>query len=147
MNLEELERKYEELGKEIEKLKNNDKFPVYKQYIETGLIVKFTGTFCGIVIRGSLSKKIGYESDSWINYKDRSLWKEPDVLIDKEKDLYHGQPVEYWDNDKKFTRNIGFYNVRTEGVFVDDTFYTYDNYKALVDIPEWMIEAQKTLKL
>lgn len=145
MSLKKLERRYKELGEEIKKLKNNDEFPVYRQHKNTGVIVKFTAPSKGIVIRGDSSKKkISYEYD-WVSHKDKFHWKEPDVLIDKERDLYHGQPVEFWDDNNNITRRRGLYNVETKRTF--DSAFRFDNYKAIVDIEEWMIEAQKTLEL
>ena len=124
-------------------------YPIYKQSTYSKLIVKFTFEDEGIVVRGSEDHTVGIEREDWINCTDSNSWKEPDVLIDKDRDLYDKQFIMYWD-DCMASRVYGFYDAKNKSAFQFDGSReggdSWDNIAPIVDVPEWMYKAQAELE-
>jgi hypothetical protein len=149
MNLEELQKKYEELGKEIKVLKRKAEaeFPVFKRWMYTGEVVRFDDVHTATVVMCTLSgsNSIGYKyrpksysSPEWIN-----------IPYDKERGFYHGQPVECWDNCDTHLRVFRFYDAVNRCTFTSNGCLDgarWSNYKAVDHIHEWMREAYYTLE-
>ena len=54
-----------------------DTYPIYKESIRTGMIVKFVGIERGVVMEvGSSSYSVGHISDSWYRHTDKTIWKD-----------------------------------------------------------------------
>ena len=69
-------------------------------------------------------------------------WFTTEPLKDKD-------PVEAWNNGHLFTRSFGFYDAENKSLFNPDgrrNGRNFDNYRKLDNVPEWMVEAQKSLK-
>ena len=123
-------------------------YPIYKQSTYSNIIVKFTDLDKGVVIRGNRDYKLGI-NNTWKTHTSMENWKEPDVLIDKERDLYDKQPVMVWQDKSTHRRELKFYNVLnncTFGYKGERIGYAYENYEPVKEIQEWMVEAQKTLE-
>ena len=87
-NLEELEKKYAELGKEIQALKENEikypiyfevKYPIYCKSKLTGIIVKFDSLKSGIVVKKSYIHDIGYKGNNLAPHTNTDAWEQLEV--------------------------------------------------------------------
>ena len=151
-NITELETKYKELGKEIEKLKTKEcEYPKFFRHGANDFIVKFTGLKEGEEIYSPIASRIGFISNNWVPHTDIRIWEE--IPYDKETGFYHKQLVWCWDNKLTHGKCLGFYDVlnkRTfsyEGKSDGSKFDNYEAYDWSCDfINEWAIEAVKTLK-
>ena len=84
---------------------------------------------------------------------DIAPWMVQEIIptCKEEVELYDKQPVYAWDNNMTHTRTLRFYDKKNNGIFSyygKRSLLSYDNYEAIPThmIPEWMIEAQKTLE-
>ena len=150
-NIEELETKYQELGKEIEKLKAREDYPkFFKHRTNNGYIVKFTGLEKGEEVYSPTISHIGFTSDTWAAHTNTDLWEE--IPHDKTTGLYHKQLVWCWDGLWTHLKQLRFYDVRSSCSFYWDgsgDSAEFDNYApydwSCAFINEWAIEAVKTL--
>ena len=154
MKLKELEKKYEELGVEIEKLKKEEEFtyPIYKRYIANhpakGMIVKFTSIEeNGEVVLSTGIYKLG-EINNWTPPTDTNVWE--DVTYDEERGLFDKQLVWVWDNGETHVRTLKFYNAKNRCTFSwrgkRNGIY-WDNYEPYEgEYPKWAKEAYRTLE-
>ncbi len=133
---------------ELEASLKEDKFeyPICKIDEELGLIVLFTDLKKGIVLyEGTSSYEEGFTNSVWIPHTDTEEWK--DYPYDKERGLYHKQMVYCWYNCYTHRVDIRFYDAINECTFYydgDSYGADFDNYSATM--PEFMLEAHKTLK-
>ena len=78
---------------------------------------------------------------------DDEQWK--DVLYDKERELWDGQPVFVWDNDWDIGRNVEFYDAENECSFTSSPYIEgikYDNYEPYPHLTdEWLIKQYNKL--
>ena len=150
-NITELEAKYQELGREIEKLKTKGDYPKFFKHRAKGYIVKFTGLERGEVVFASSIKDIGVKSDTFSRHTNTDVWKE--IPYDKETGFYHKQLVWCWDTIWTHLKQLRFYDVRNSCSFYWDgtgDSAEFDNYEpydwSCAFINEWAVEAVKTLK-
>lgn len=92
---------------------------------------------------------LGSDSEAWIAHTDTDNW-EP-VPYDKERDLWHGQPVYCWDDDETHSKTVRFYNAPQKSVFSydgDNVGITLDNYEAvpIKHYEPWIFNAYQTLR-
>ena len=140
--------------KEIKALPDESEFeyPLFMKHKVNGQIIMFTSINEGCVVwkrDQEFSSTIGYVSDGWIPHTNTDTWQP--VPYDKERGIWHGQPVEVWDSMCTHERRIRFYNAITLSPFSihgRSLLYTWDNIEAIP--PEhyepWMFEAYKTLE-
>jgi len=105
-----------------------------------GTIIKQTSTYDGVVIYSSNGSSGNVSSSNFEMYKE--------IPFDKERNLWHGQPVIVWNNSWSHIRNIGFYNAVNKRVFnYDGGIFvpSYDNIKPLntSNYEDWMLETIK----
>jgi len=147
-NLEELEKKYAELGREIEALKSEYKYPIYCLSKSNGLVIKFLSLDEGVVVKQDSIWNVGDKTDCWDLHTDTDFWQKLDVCPDT--GFYDGQLVWAWDEDVTHTRILKFYNAKDTSTYHydgDRDGGIYDNYEPYEDNwPEWALEAFKTLK-
>ena len=152
-NITELEAKYQELGKEIEKLKAKEcEYPkFFRRRTNNGYIVKFTGLEEGEEVYSPTRGHIGFTSNTWAAHTNTDLWEE--IPYDKETGFYHKQLVWCWDDRTTHERALRVYDAINNSIFSfrgEAGGTTYDNYEAYdwsCDYPnKWAIEAVKTLK-
>ena len=125
------------------------KYPIFKKSKITGLVVRFTGLKEGDVVISDTKWLAGEHHDNFTPHTDTDVWK--DVPYDKEKKLYHGQPVYVWDNSNTHQKSIAFYDALNICTFNPDgkcDGEMWDNYVAIPTehIPAWMYEAYETLE-
>jgi len=144
----------DEQVKEIADFYNAPKFeyPLFKKSKYTNAIVKFTDLRTGIVVfKGTdvYSHEIGHTLKTFIPHTDVNTWE--DVPYDKERNLFHTQPIYYWDDYHTHSRLIGFYNAIQECGFSCKGKLKglgYSQYEAILPehYTDWIIEAHKTLE-
>lgn len=84
------------------------------------------------------------------SHTDSDHWK--DVPYDKERGLWHGQPVEFWDCYMTHRRYRGFYDAIRKTVFDYEGMLRksdeWDNMKAIPsdEYKPWMMEGYTTLE-
>ena len=91
-----------------------DTYPIYKESIRTGMIVKFVGIERGVVMEvGSSSYSVGHISDSWYRHTDKTVWKDcsAERLRDNTESLKGS--VESLDLFESLTLSNGFYKEAT----------------------------------
>ena len=91
-----------------------DTYPIYKESIRTGMIVKFVGIERGVVMEtGSSSYSVGDKRDTWYPYTDKVVWKDcsAERLRDNTESL-KGSP-ETLDLFESLTLSNGFYKEST----------------------------------
>ncbi len=128
---------------------NKFEYPLYKRWIYSGEIVKFTSLDQGeVVVAGKDNlHKIGY-IDSFVSHTAHG-WE--DVPYNKERDLFHTQAIECWYSNYTHRRDLRFYDAINDEVFTYSGKLkgaSYNNYRAipLDKVPEWMNEARATLE-
>ncbi len=145
-DLKELEKKYAELGKEIEALKSE--YPIYCLSKSLGLIVKFTGTNDGVVVKQNKALDVGCNSPYFPDHTDTDSWQQLDVC--PETGFYDGQLVWCWDNEHTHMRLLKFYDVKNKKTFHYSSKRegsSWDNYEPFEgNWPDWALEAFKTLE-
>lgn len=150
-NIAELEAKYQELGKEIEKLKAEEcEYPKFFKHKTDGYVVKFISLELGIMMTMYGDSRIS-SNYFWTAHTYTKIWEE--VPYDKETGFYHKQLVWCWNNSSTHERVLRFYDAINKCVFncwgVEDgtAFGNYEPYDWSCDfINKWAIEAVKTLK-
>ena len=150
-NITELEAKYQELGKEIEKLKAKDsEYPKFFKDRTYGFIVKFTSLEHGTLMTKYDTNKVG-KSYPWTAHVYTNIWEE--VPRDKTTGFYHKQLVWCWDTIWTHLKQLRFYDARSSCSFYWDgtgdssEFDNYEPYDWSCDfINEWAVEAVQTLK-
>ena len=154
MELQELEKKYQELGREIEALKAKNekkeevKYPIYcLSKTGNGLIVKFDGLTSGTVVKNS-KDNVGLNCGHWVKHTDVYYWEQLEVCPDT--GFFDGQLVWCWDEEDTHKRLLGFYDVKNKKMFYDDgkrCGHKWSNYKQFKgNWPIWAQEAFKTLE-
>ena len=145
--LEELEKKYAELGREIEALKGETKYPIYCLGKYDGAVVKFTSFIKGVVVKQG-KRDVGHKSDFFVEHTSKTIWQQLDVCPNT--GFYDGQLVWCWDNDDTHTRFLRFYDAKNKSTYYHYGerkgygFYNYEPYEG--NWPEWALEAFKTLE-
>jgi hypothetical protein len=145
-NLKELEKKYAELGREIEALKSEQ--PIYCLGKNSGIVVKFTSLKEGIVVKQGKYHNVGKKLDILIEHTSKTIWQQLDVC--PETGFYDGQLVWAWDEEDTHRRSLKFYDAKNTYTY----FYNgerdggaYDNYEPYEgNWPSWALEAFKTLE-
>lgn len=155
MNLQELEQKYHELGKEIERLKNSEvQYPIYCRSLITNVIVKFSGINEGTVIKSGTSHDIpeqtfGFVYDGWTDHTDKYVWQQ--LKLCPKTGFYDGQLVWCWDRHSTHERVLRFYDVKNRRVFCGQGKrggWDWNNYEAFKgDYPYWAHKAFETLDI
>ena len=150
-NITELEAKYQELGKKIEKLKAKEcEYPKFFRNIPHTFIVKFTALTDGVVVYDDIVAHIGDSCETYVPHTNKSFWEE--IPYDKKTGFYHKQPIWCWDTTWTHLKQLRFYNVRSSCSFYWDgtgDSAEFDNYEpydwSCNFINEWAVEAVKTL--
>ena len=132
------------------RVKQDIEFPIYKK--NDFMVVKFVNEKdCEVLFifdedKASEFAEIGMLiNDENVNDKQ---WE--DVLYDKEKELWDGQPVWCYDKDYETIKSLGFYDAKHNRLF--DVIGSrcgniYDNYKPYPHLTDdWVIEAYNKLK-
>jgi len=151
MELQELEAKYQELGKEIEKLKAEEcKYPKFFKCIGSRLIIKFTGLVEGEVVFSAKTKNIGLKS-CYKRHTDETVWEE--IPYDETTGFYHKQLIWCWNKIDTHERKLRFYDAINKRAFSflgtqkGSTFDIYEPYDWSHEfINKWAIKAFETLK-
>ena len=145
-----------EMIKDIKALPDEPEFeyPLFMKSKSNGQIVKFTSIQKGEVVwkgRTVGCSNVGHVFGGWAEHTDTETWQP--VPYDKERGLWHGQPVKVWNNSNTHGRNNCFYDAINKNVFSYDGTCSieYDNYDNIEPVkPEhyeqWMLEAYKTLE-
>ena len=130
-NITELEAKYQELGKEIEKLKANEcEYPKFFINIPHTFIVKFTALTDGVVVYDDIVAHIGDSCMTYIPHTNKAFWEE--LPFDKETGFYHKQLVWCWYDEDTHKVELRFYDAisnRTFSYFGNEGGAVYDNYE------------------
>ena len=152
MELQELEKKYQELGREIQRLKAEqqvkEKYPIYC-LSKTGndLIVKFDGLTSGTVVKQGKDDRVGDIYKNWIEHTE-CHWEQLEVCSDT--GFFDGQLVWCWDDDNTHIRKLAFYDVKNKIVFTSEgkrKGFGWNNYKPFEgNWTQWAQEAFKTLE-
>jgi len=147
-DLKDLEKKYAELGREIEALKNEQKYPIYCLSKGTEEIVRFTGLQEGIVVKQGDLDDVGYDYNKWVAHTNTNVWQQLDVC--PKTGFYDGQLVWCWDDNYTHERRLKFYDTKKETTFYYNGercgiyYHKYEPYEG--NWPEWALEAFKTLE-
>ena len=106
-------------------------YPLFKKRKGYGYVVMFTDLNTHIVMMSKELAEIGVEWNDERSHTDTDIWE--DVHYDSERGLYEGQPVMYWDNNRKW-RALEFFD---EGCAP-----SWDNIEPmpLEEIKQWMID-------
>ena len=144
--LEELEKKYAELGRKIEALKSD--YPIYCLSKHSGIIIKFTGLQAGLVFKQNKTCNVGFVDYDWTSHTNTDVWQQLDVC--SETGFYDGQLVWCWDKYGTHERRLRFYDAKNETTF--DAYskrngcwwHNYEPFEG--NWPEWALEAFKTLE-
>ena len=145
-----------EMIKEIKALPDEPEFeyPLFMKGKNSGQIVKFTSICVGEVVwKGGFKvcDDVGHVSNSWRAHTNTTAWQQ--VPYDKERGLWHGQPVQVWANGITHGRVICFYDSISKNPFSSNgkkSGCEWDEYSIEAIPPEhyqpWMYEAYKTLE-
>ena len=159
VNLKELEKKYLELGKEIEALKKQNtekeelkytsyRYPMYCKNKNSSLVVKLTASDEGEVIVNNKNHNRGEFRKTWSDYNKSDVWQQLDVC--EKTGFFDGQLVWCWDYIHTHSRILRFYDVKNECIYCYDGCKGgnhYDNYESFEgNYPEWALEAFQTLE-
>ena len=128
-------------------------YPLFMKHKVNGQIIMFTSINEGCVVwkrDQEFSSTIGYVSDGWIPHTDTDTWQP--VPYDKERGLWHGQPVEVWRDDTPHSRTTRFYAAMNNRPFSHfRRVLQQERWDHIEHIPPeeykpWMYEAYKTLE-
>lgn len=151
MELQELEKKYQELGREIEALKSqkeDTKYPIYCLNKNIELVVKFTNLEEGIVVKNDEYHSVKYKSDCWRDHTNTDVWIQLEVCPDT--GFFDGQLVWCWDESDIHRRMLSFYDVKNKCVFDfkgKRNGFKWKNYEPFEgNYPKWAQDAFKTLE-
>jgi len=147
------EEKIKELRTKIDELEKSLKvedfeYPICKKGAVTGVIVLFytldSGTVLATGERNSV--EVGDRLEYETPHTNQSIWE--DYPYDKERDLHHKQMVYCWDDeDYTYGIEVRFYDAINKCTFSYDGYsYGADFEKYSATMPEFMLEAHKTLK-
>ena len=145
-DLKELEKKYAELGREIEALKSE--YPIYCLSKASGAIVKFIGLHKGVVVKQNKLYNVGQKDDYWERHTNKNSWQQLEVC--PETGFYDGQLVWSWEDDDTHRRVLRFYDVKNKRTFSYHGkrngcyFHNYEPFQG--NWPSWALEAFKTLE-
>lgn len=123
-------------------------YPIFKKNKQNGSIVKFISLETReIIAHGDSISEAGLPTS--IPHTNKNYWL--DVPYDRERELYHGQPVYTWDKHDTHCRALKFYDALNGSIFTCSGCFNgsfYDNVEAISpeDIPDWMHEAYLTLE-
>lgn len=144
--LKKLEKKYAELGKEIEQLKNKVEY-YYDMYNDVIFKVNFSTKIGRAVKQSTICSVDLREFDCTV--LDFSLSHFEKLEVCEKTGLFDGQLVWAWDEGYTHTRILRFYDVKNNTTF---TYHgkrdgcTYSKYEAYErEYPQWALEAFKTL--
>jgi hypothetical protein len=151
-NLEELEKKYAELGREIRVLKieknSETNYPIYCLSKVDSKIVKFTYLNRGIIVKQGIFYNVGKKYNRWVSHTNSEYWQQLDVCPDT--GFYDGQLVWAWNEEDTHKRRLKFYDTENTSTYYYDgnrDGYVYDNYEPYEgNWPEWALKAFKTLE-
>lgn len=148
-NLKELEKKYQELGQEIERLKKSEvQYPIYCLNKHQALIVKFIGLTEGVAVMNFGYMKVGDRSKNFVEHTNTEKWEQLEVCT--KTGFFDGQLVWCWDDGYTHQRILRFYDAKNKATFTHNgekdgsPFYNYEPYEG--NWPEWAQEAFKILK-
>ena len=142
-----------ELIREIKALPDEPEFeyPVIMKDVEDGEIARFDSKYERTTLwTGAIWIKAGHITKRSAFPATHKAWQP--VPYNKERWLWHGQPVEHWNDHCTHARERGFYNAKNDSVFdflggeLEET--THDNIVAIPpeEYKDWMFEAYKTLE-
>ena len=119
-------------------------YPYFKKHINTGNVYRLSSED-GMPVQ-IMGDDIGYI----LHHKNFNVEDWVDIPYDKERNLWHGQPIMAYKDNWTHTRDFSFYSVTEEccfGVIGQGKGPYYDLYEPLpLPYPEWLIEAYKTLE-
>ena len=153
-NLEELEQKYLELGKEIEALKKQSTekeeitYPIYCKQKDSSLVVKFTGLRMGEVVVNNINHDVRACILDYKTHKNNDFWQQLDVC--EKTGFFDGQLVWCWDDDDTHSIILRFYEAKHKGTYQFDgtrggtRFNNYEPFEG--NYPDWALEAFQTLE-
>ena len=138
--------------KEIKALPGEPEFeyPLFMESKNNGRIVRFDGlTDRTTVWKGDSTCEVGVHTSSSTQHTDTDVWKP--VPYDKERGLWHGQPIEVWDAGDTHGRSMKFYDAINKRTFTfcgETCGSRYENIEAIPpeEYKPWMFEAYKTLE-
>ena len=128
-------------------------YPLFKRGKGTGVVIKFTSLRTGTVVWKGEQKlnilNIGNTSNSFVRHTNTDAWE--DMVYDKDRDLWDGQPIYCWDKYSTHTRVTRFYdavNKSTFGYKGDRKGATYDNYTPVPPkhYDEWIVDTFNKLR-
>lgn len=118
-------------------------YPICCKGRRSGVVVLFTGegrtTGTCLDAGGDRTSQKGESCTGWIPHTDEDVWEE--IPYDRERGLYHKQPVYTWDDDNYYSALYGFYNAVHRRLFAVNgkpLGAIYENYSS--EIPEHMKE-------
>lgn len=147
-DLKELEKKYAELGKEIEALKSEVQYPIYCLSKVTGAIVKFDGLKSGVFMKKSEDFVVGKLYKYLTPHTNTENWQQLPVC--PKTGFYDMQPIWCWEDNYTHTRTLMFFDAKNSDAF---SYYgrrngsNWDNYAPFEgEWLDWMNEAFNTLE-
>lgn len=144
--LEELEKAYSELGKEIEKLKTNQ-YPIYCKSKESTLVVKFTGLTEGEIVVQNQDWNVGEQSPDWKSHTDTEQWEK--LQICPKTGFFDGQLVWAYRDTYTHLRELRFYDAVYQCTFTHNgkrNGNKYNNHSPFEgNYQEWTLKAFQTL--
>lgn len=150
MNLQELEQKYQELGQEIERLKNSKvQYPIYCRSKESNSVVKFNSIQEGVFVKQSLVSDVGERIKCFIPHTDTDIWQQ--LKVCPETGFFDGQLVWCWDEEDTHQRTLRFFDALNHLTFSntgkrDGLFWqNYEPYEG--NYPDWAQKAFETLEI
>ena len=117
-------------------------YPICCKRKDNGEIVLFTGKTEGSALKSN-HREFGYFSNDWFSHTNTDVWEE--IPYDKERGLYHKQPVFCWDSNGFYGTDFRFYDAINKCSFSymgNSDGLEYENYS--LEIPEHMKEFKET---
>ena len=154
LKLEELGAQIKKMQAQYDELMNEPEFeyPLLMKSKETGQIARFDGLEDRTTVWPSLKYleyEVGDHSTHSIAHTVTDVWQP--VPYDKERGLWHGQPVMVWDDADTHERRLRFYDAVNECAFDfegESDGYPWNNIEPVK--PEhyepWMYKAYETLE-
>ena len=149
--LKRLQAKYEKIGKQIEKLKSEQKYPIYCRDKVSDYVVKFNGLNSGVVVKqGVNGLNVGFKSDSFVSHTDTDWWQELDAC--RETGFFDGQLVIAQKKELTHVRLLCFYDAKNKCVFDEEgnrdgisiILLSLKEYKG--NYPLWALNSFSSLK-
>ena len=135
---------------EMDEIRLNYGCIIVKKNLATGNIFKFSSlTEAEKLWDCTNCLNFGFLCTNLPPHTDKSDWE--NVPYNKERGLWHGQPVELWDNSMSHMRYVGFYNAVDDEVFNSCgslSGHRWENIKALPSdrYDDWIFKAYETLE-